>query len=193
MKKILCVIDAQNDFITGSLRNEEAIKVVPNIVKKINEFDGNVIYVTMDTHDTNYLETDEGKKLPVTHCVKYTNGWLVEPSIKEALDNAKARGVHIEYIEKPTFGSYDLADRLFIDAMHSNLLINAIHSNQVTIDYVGFCTDICVVSNVLLAKAKLYDTATINVYADCCAGVTPESHKAALMTMQMCQINIINE
>lgn len=184
MKKILCVIDVQNDFITGSLRNEEAIKVVPNIVKKINEFDGNVIYVTMDTHGTNYLETDEGKNLPVTHCVKYTNGWLIEPSVKEALDKASERLIRVEYIEKPTFGSYELIDKLFI---------NAIHSNQVTIDYVGFCTDICVVSNVLLAKAKLYDTATINVYADCCAGVVPETHKAALMTMKMCQVNIINE
>jgi len=184
MKKvILCVIDTQNDFITGALRNEEAIKAVPNIVKKINEFEGKAIYVTLDTHDTDYLETNEGKKLPVTHCVKYTNGWLVEPSIKEALDNAKARGVHIEYLEKPTFGSYDLADRLFMDSFCND---------DVTVDFVGFCTDICVVSNVLLAKAKLYDTATINVYADCCAGVTPESHEAALETMQMCQINIVN-
>lgn len=184
MKKILCVIDAQNDFITGSLRNEEAIKVVPNIVKKINEFDGNVIYVTMDTHGTNYLETDEGKNLPVTHCVKYTNGWLFEPSIKEALDKASERLIRVEYIEKPTFGSYELADRLFIDSFYDD---------DVTVDFVGFCTDICVVSNVLLAKAKLYDRGSIYVYADCCAGVTPESHKAALETMQMCQINIINE
>lgn len=182
-KQVLVVIDCQNDFITGALRNEEAIKAVPNIVNKINEFKGSIIYATMDTHDIDYLESREGKKLPVVHCVKGTNGWLIEPSIKEALDNARRRGIHVEYVEKPTFGSFDLADHLFIEAYHEDI----------SVEFVGFCTDICVVSNVLLAKAKLYDRAAIYVHADCCAGVTPETHKAALDTMKMCQINIINE
>ena len=182
-KVILCVIDTQNDFITGALRNEEAIKTVPNIVKKINEFEGSAIYATMDTHDIDYLDTNEGKKLPVTHCVKYTDGWLIEPSIKKALDDARERGIRVEYVEKPTFGSTELVNLLYTDSW----------SEDLTVDFVGFCTDICVVSNAILAKAKLYDRASIYVYADCCAGVTPESHKAALLTMKMCQINVVNE
>lgn len=184
-KKILIVIDSQNDFITGALRNEEAIKAVPNIVKKINEFDGDYILVTMDTHESNYLETNEGKKLPVVHCVKGTEGWQLQEDIKKMLIEFDAKeGKNVLYFLKPTFGSQAMAECLELDeAFEGNL----------DIEYVGFCTDICVVSNVLMEKAILYDRANITVDASCCAGVTPESHKAALTTMKMCQINVINE
>lgn len=184
-KKILVVIDAQVDFITGALRNEEAIKAVPNIVNKIKNFNGDYIFVTLDTHEDNYLETNEGKKLPVKHCVRNTDGWKLDFSIQSALDEAeKMRNIHVLYFQKPTFGSESMADSVNLDeAFEGNL----------EIEYVGFCTDICVVSNVLMEKALLYDRAEITVDASCCAGVTPESHKAALTTMKMCQINVINE
>ena len=184
-KKILIVIDCQNDFIDGSLRNEEAIKAVPNIVKKIKEFDGDYILVTMDTHESNYLETNEGKMLPVVHCVKGTQGWQMNPDIKNALINADVhKNQNVMYFHKPTFGSQAMAEFLELDeAFDGNL----------EIEYVGFCTDICVISNVLMEKAILYDRASITVDASCCAGVTPEKHKAALETMKSCQINVINE
>jgi len=184
-KKILIIIDAQNDFIDGSLRNEEAIKAVPNIVNKIKNFDGDYILVTMDTHESNYLETNEGKKLPVVHCVKGTKGWQLQEDIKKVLIEFDAKeGKNVMYFHKPTFGSQEMAEFLDLDeAFEGNL----------DIEYVGFCTDICVVSNVLMEKAILYDRANITVDASCCAGVTPEKHKAALETMKSCQINVINE
>lgn len=181
MKKILVVIDCQNDFIDGSLRNEEAIKAVPNIVKKIESFKGDNILVTRDTHDENYLETAEGKKLPVVHCVNGTDGWYLNADIAKALHSKELREeCLIGYINKPTFGSQKLVD--FLSAVNDDL----------EIEFIGFCTDICVVSNALMVKAAVYDHAEISVDASCCAGVTPESHQAALTTMQMCQINIVN-
>ena len=180
-RKILVVIDVQNDFITGSLRNEEAIKKVPNIVKKINEFDGDAIFYTMDTHAENYMETNEGKKLPVVHCVKGTEGWEIEASVKAALEDAKLRNIKVACVEKPTFGSYDLVEEIKRISLWSDL----------DIELVGFCTDICVVSNALLVKAAFYEKAKITVAEDCCAGVTPETHFAACKTMQMCQIDVI--
>ena len=180
-RKVLAVIDVQNDFITGSLRNEEAIKKVPNIVKKINEFDGDAIFYTMDTHPENYIETNEGKKLPVVHCVKGTEGWEIEASVKAALEDAKLRNIKVVCVEKPTFGSYDLVEEIKRVSLWADL----------DIEFVGFCTDICVVSNALLVKAAFYDRADIKVIEDCCAGVTPETHFAACKTMQMCQIDVI--
>ena len=183
-KKILVVIDCQNDFIDGSLRNEEAIKTVPNIVKKINEFNGDYILVTMDTHGDDYLESNEGKKLPVTHCVKSSEGWNLNKDIQKALLRAEGRndGNRVIYFEKPTFGSKILAEFIEMDEAFEG---------ELDIEFVGFCTDICVVSNALMIKAVTYDRANISVLKDCCAGVTPESHNAALQTMQMCQINVI--
>lgn len=185
LTKVLVVIDAQVDFITGALRNEEAIKAVPNIVNKIKNFDGDYILVTLDTHDENYLESKEGKKLPVKHCVKGTEGWKLQEDIKGALIDFDAKeGKNVMYFHKPTFCSTEMSEFLeFDEAFEGNL----------EIEYVGFCTDICVVSNVLMEKALLYDRAEITVDASCCAGVTPESHNAALTTMKMCQINVINE
>ena len=180
-RKVLAVIDVQNDFITGSLRNEEAIKKVPNIVKKINEFDGDAIFYTMDTHQENYMETNEGKKLPVVHCVKGTEGWQIEDSVMDALTDADRRGIKVVRVEKPTFGSYDLVEEIKRVSMRADL----------DIEFVGFCTDICVVSNALLVKAAFYDKARVSVIEDCCAGVTPQTHFAACKTMQMCQIDVI--
>ena len=185
--EILTVIDTQDDFISGSLRNEEAIKAVPNIVKKIDNFDGDVIYVTQDTHDPDYLYTPEGNKLPVVHCVNRSNGWMINKDVQNALNDAYLRGIDVIYIEKPTFGSFDLIDYIKEDIDKCD------EYEKVNIEFVGFCTDICVVSNVLITKAAFYDRAKIQVDASCCAGVTPESHKAALLTMKMCQVDIINE
>ena len=184
-KKVLVVIDCQNDFITGALRNEEAIKAVPNIVNKINNFDGDYILVTMDTHNEDYLNSKEGKKLPVTHCVKGTDGWKLQEDIKKALLDFDAKEKkNVMYFHKPTFGSIDLQNFVEMDEEFDC---------NIEFEFVGFCTDICVVSNVLLLKAALYDRCEITVDASCCAGVTPESHKAALTTMKMCQVNVINE
>ena len=180
---ILCVIDAQNDFITGSLRNEEAIKTIPNLVKKIREFNGDAIFYTLDTHNQDYLETKEGKKLPVVHCVRGTDGWKLEANVESALNDAHLRNIPVTKVEKPTFGSFDLIEKI----KRRTLL------DDIDIEIVGYCTDICVVSNALAIKAGFYDKANITVDVSCCAGVTPESHKAALLTMKMCQINIVNE
>lgn len=183
-KRILVVIDAQIDFITGALQNEEAIKAVPNIVKKINDFDGDYIFVTMDTHDENYLNTNEGKMLPIEHCIKGTKGWQIHPDIKDALIYSDVyKNQDVMYFHKPTFGSTVMANFLEMDeAFEGNLKI----------EYVGFCTDICVISNVLMDKAVLYDRAEITVDASCCAGVTHEKHKEALEIMKSCQINVVN-
>lgn len=184
MKKVLVVIDCQNDFITGSLRNEEAIKVVPNIVEKINSFNGDLIVASFDTHDENYLESNEGKKLPFVHCIKDTEGWKLESSIQNAIDEAEEnRKIQVIYVEKPTFGSDEIP--LFI---HHLLPYN----EELDIEFVGFCTDICVVSNVLITKSAFYNKADVRVDASCCAGVSVDKHNAALLTMRSCQVDIVN-
>ncbi len=170
MKKLLIVVDMQNDFIDGALGTKEAVSIVDNAVKKIEEFDGDII-VTYDTHKENYMETMEGKNLPVPHCIKGTFGWQLNEKIQEALDKK-------EYvaIEKPTFGSTELPSLIKKD--YDEIIL------------IGLCTDICVVSNALLLKANFLET-KITVDASCAAGVTKESHDAALLTMKMCQINVI--
>lgn len=188
MNDILVVIDCQNDFISGSLKNEEAAKAIPNIVAKIKNFKGGTILVTKDTHFNDYLSTKEGRRLPVEHCIKGTDGWKLNADVKKALDNAVTVGKTVKFIEKNTFGSLNLMEEI------RYALRDLEWENYVTskIEFVGFCTDICVVSNALLAKTEFYDT-NIVVDAECCAGVTPESHFAALNTMKMCQIDVINE
>ena len=172
MRKVLVVIDMQKDFIDGSLGTKEAQAIVQNVVKKIGQYDPKDVYATRDTHPENYLETSEGKKLPVVHCVEDTPGWEINAEVAAALGSATI-------INKPTFGSVVLAD----------LLQEENDREELAIELVGLCTDICVVSNALLLKAVMPEI-SISVDAACCAGVTPESHEAALTTMQMCQIDI---
>ena len=172
MRKILLVIDMQNDFINGALGTPEAEAIVDRVAEEIGKYPAGDVIATRDTHPENYLETQEGRNLPVVHCVKGTTGWELHPKIAAALKDA-------EVIDKPTFGSKELAEKLALQA----------ELDELEITLVGLCTDICVVSNALLVKAFLPET-TVRVIADCCAGVTPESHKAALDTMRMCQIQI---
>jgi len=180
MKKILVAIDVQNDFIDGSLRNPEAIKKVPNIVKKIREFDGDAIIYTMDTHGTDYLDTKEGKALPFVHCVKGTEGWQINGEVNSELIAAKLRNIRIFEIQKPTFGALNLPDDIR----------NVVGDEEFEIEFVGFCTDICVISNVLITKAAFYEKATVIVDSSCCAGVSVEKHEAALEAMKSCQIEV---
>ena len=170
MKRILMVIDMQNDFIDQALGTNEAKNIVPAVVRVISTFDGDVIF-TRDTHFENYLSTQEGKKLPVAHCIKETNGWEICDEIKKLEAYQKGK-----IIDKKTFGSYELAE-----------YIGKQTPDEIFI--VGLCTDICVISNAMLAKAFSPET-EITVYEDCCAGVTPQSHQTALDAMKMCQINI---
>ena len=172
MRKILLVIDMQNDFINGSLGTSEAEAIVERVAKEIRKYPAGDVIATRDTHTEDYLSTQEGRKLPVVHCVKGTSGWELHPKIADALKNAVV-------VEKPTFGSRKLAE----------MLEKLAELDELDVTLVGLCTDICVVSNALLIKAFLPET-PVRVLADCCAGVTPESHQAALDTMRMCQIEI---
>lgn len=172
MRKILLVIDMQNDFIDGTLGTPEAVSVVDRVVCEIKKYPVENIIATRDTHGEDYLKTQEGRNLSVPHCIKGTPGWELNHKIADAL-----RGAVI--IDKPTFGSKELAERVAEWA----------ERDQLDITFVGLCTDICVVSNALLIKAFLPET-PLRVIANCCAGVTPESHQAALKTMQMCQVQI---
>jgi nicotinamidase-related amidase len=193
--KILLVVDMQNDFITGSLGSKEAEAIVGNVKEKIEEYkkNGDLIWYTMDTHDENYLNTLEGKGLPVPHCIKDTDGWKI----------CDALGVDYEndfIILKKIFGVIYL-DECLIDACekfyerkiseHPDEDISDESMRVQSIEIVGLCTDICVVSNALIAKST-FDVPVI-VDASCCAGVTPEKHKAAIEVMKSCQINVINE
>ena len=173
MKKLLVVVDMQKDFIDGALGTSEAVAIVDNAAKKIREFEGDVI-VTYDTHFENYMDTAEGAKLPIPHCIKGTEGWKLHKAIADALSNKMYLAV-----EKNTFGSTVLPE----------LVIEVASGDDFDITLIGLCTDICVVSNALTLKAN-FPEKEIYVDASCCAGVTPETHKAALTTMRMCQINI---
>ena len=173
MRKILLVIDMQNDFINGALGTSEAEAIVGRVAEEIRKYPTENVIATRDTHTENYLNTQEGWKLPVVHCVRGTPGWELHPEIAAALKGAAV-------IDKPTFGSKELAEKLSLLSEQDDL--------EVTL--AGLCTDICVVSNALLIKAFLPET-PVRVIADCCAGVTPESHQAALDTMRMCQIEIV--
>ena len=173
MKKFLVVVDMQKDFVDGALGTKEAVAIVPNVVKKINEFDGK-IFVTYDTHFENYMETNEGKNLPVEHCIKGTDGWKLNDEVAAALS-----GKDYTEVEKITFGSVKLPE----------LVKAAAGDEEFTVELIGLCTDICVVSNALMLKANFPE---MDMFVDsiCCAGVTVESHEAALKTMAMCQIEV---
>ena len=168
MKKTLVVVDMQKDFIDGALGTKEAVAIVDNVKKKIAMYkeNGDEIIFTRDTHQENYMETNEGKHLPVEHCIEGTAGWEI------------GEGLEVEgalYINKPSFGYMNWKDY-----------------NLEEVEIIGLCTDICVVSNALIIKAT-FPEIKVSVDASCCAGVTPESHAAALTTMKMCQVEVIGE
>ncbi len=174
MKKILVVVDMQNDFVDGALGSKEAVAVVPAVVRKIKDFDGE-IFVTYDTHSENYPDTSEGRKLPVPHCIRGTYGWKLNADVANALKDKKYTPV-----EKNTFGSVDLP----------GLIKGSAGGDGFSVELIGLCTDICVVSNALIIKAN-FPESQITVDQACCAGVTPEKHRAALETMRSCQIDVI--
>ena len=193
--KAVVFVDVQKDFIDGALRNEQAIEVTPKIVefaKKCATDPDCRLYATRDTHDktdtlpesadgtvpekhVGYLTTLEGKRLPVEHCIELTDGWMIDNRLMEVLDGK------CTFVNKPTFGSFDLAEIINEDFETDKL-------DEIVL--CGFCTDVCIVSNALLLRAKFPNT-TITVMKDLCAGVTPEMHDAALKTMKMCQIDVI--
>lgn len=174
MQKLLIVVDMQNDFIDGALGTKEAVAIVPNVKAKIENFEGTVLF-TRDTHFEDYMDTQEGHNLPVPHCIKGTEGWEIRPEL-EALRTTEA-------IDKVTFGSSELPEKLA--ELNTE---NPIES----ITFVGLCTDICVISNVMVTKAFLPEVPVI-VDAACCAGVSPETHKNALEAMKVCQVKVENE
>lgn len=175
--KILVVVDMQNDFIDMALGTKEAVAIVPNVVAKITKGEWDKIYVTYDTHGDNYMETSEGQNLPVPHCIKGSKGWELNEKVENALQKVSCPVVKVE---KPTFGSVHLAEMVGED----------LAKKECSVELVGLCTDICVVSNALLLKAN-YPEMPIALDSACVAAVTPETNEAALATMQMCQIQIL--
>ena len=175
MQEILVVVDMQNDFVTGPLGTPEARTILPKVAEKVKNFPGRVLF-TRDTHEENYLESREGKALPVPHCIRGTRGWEICPELETLRKE--------EPVDKPTFGSTGLGEVLRAADQYGEKI------GKITL--VGVCTDICVISNALLLRAFLPE-AEIAVDAACCAGVTPESHQTALRTMKACQIAIENE
>ena len=175
MKHFLIVVDMQKDFVSGALGSAEAQAIVPAVVEKIRTFDGEII-VTYDTHEDDYMTTREGRFLPVPHCIRDTDGWQLHDAVAQALcDRAYT------VVEKPTFGAVTLPE----------VVEQLAGEEDFTVELIGLCTDICVVSNAMLLKAA-FPEADMSVAAACCAGVTPASHQAALTTMACCQITVIN-
>ncbi|PXV95556.1 nicotinamidase-related amidase [Lachnotalea glycerini] len=171
--KVLIVVDMQKDFIDGALGSERAVSIVKNVEEKIKTYHdgGNTVIFTRDTHGENYVETQEGRNLPVYHCIKGTSGWEI---------SSKLNTIDAVIIDKPTFGSVELMKYL------------SDFYPEREFELVGLCTDICVISNAIMLKAFLPE-AKVSVDAACCAGVTLDSHKNALEAMKMCQIYIIND
>lgn len=180
---ILVVVDMQNDFVTGALGTPEAQAIVQKVVEKIKNWKGEILY-TRDTHFENYLETQEGKHLPVKHCVQGTWGWQLVDAVDAMIPDKE----NCSICNKFTFGSNGLQEDIRIYGAITER--PGLEVNSITL--IGLCTDICVISNALLLKAALPEVPII-VDASCCAGVTPESHKNALAAMKMCQIEIVNE
>lgn len=172
MQKVLIVVDMQNDFIDGALGTAEAVAIVPNVKKKIEDFEGTVLF-TRDTHGDDYMETQEGRNLPVPHCIKGSQGWEIRPEL-EALRKTEA-------IDKVTFGSSELGGVLV--ALNKEEAIEEI-------TFVGLCTDICVISNVMIAKAFLPEVPIV-VDSACCAGVSVATHENALEAMKVCQVKVV--
>ena len=173
--KYLIVVDMQNDFITGSLGTKEAEAILPKVIEKVKNFDGTILY-TKDTHQADYMATQEGKNLPVEHCIEGSWGWMLADELETLSAGNKV-------FNKPTFGSVELAKYLAEE--------NAKEEIE-EIELCGLCTDICVISNAFVIKANLTEV-PVTVDASCCAGVTPESHLNALAAMKMCQVKVYNE
>ena len=176
MKKLLIVIDMQNDFIDGALGTAEAEAIVPAVKAKIESYPPEAVIATMDTHGPDYLSTQEGRNLPVVHCVRETEGWQLHDAVAEVMPESAI------LVEKPTFGAIRLPELLAP-------WVETLGQENVEVEVIGLCTDICVVSNALLLKAA-YPEMPISLDQRCCAGVTPASHEAALTTMRMCQIKV---
>ena len=175
-RKILIAVDLQNDFVDGALGTKEAVGIIPAAAAKIRAYReaGDEVIATLDTHGEDYMETREGKRLPVPHCIRGTKGWELNPEIREALGGG-------ETVEKPTFGCVRLPE-----IVRGKLE----EGEKPAIELIGLCTDICVVSNALILKAA-FPEAQVQVDSACCAGVTPAKHQAALETMASCQIDIL--
>ena len=197
MKKILIVVDCQNDFIDGALGTAEAQAIVPKVADYIrNHADKDtVLLVTKDTHSSNYAETLEGKNLPVAHCIKNSYGWELNPAIQEAIYDTRGKYhsfdsyfpyISDHIIEKPSFGSIDLQNLLYMLDDEAGMQSGDIAE----ITLMGLCTDICLLANSVLCKTTLPEV-PVRVVAECCAGITPESHERALEAMKMLQIEII--
>ncbi len=173
LTSILVIIDMQNDFITGSLGTENAISVLPKVINKAKSYDYGNIYVTMDTHNSDYLNTLEGKKLPILHCIKGTDGWNIPTELYNYVHNSNI-------IEKSSFASFNLAEKLFLRSQ----------VESIEIELTGVCTDICVISNALLLRSKMPNV-KISVDPSCCAGTSVNAHNYAIEIMKMCQIDIL--
>lgn len=171
MKKVLVVVDMQKDFIDGALGTKEAVAIVDRVAETVRAFDGEVIF-TRDTHGSDYLETQEGRNLPVVHCIEGTDGWQLDQKLQVLKTDS------MKIFDKPTFGSVALAEYLKADKEIESITL------------VGLCTDICVISNALLIKANMPEV-EVQVIEKCCAGVTPQSHANALEAMKMCQVKIV--
>lgn len=191
-KKLLLVVDMQNDFIDGSLGTPEAQAIVPKVCEKIKNWDG-LVWFTKDTHDENYLSTQEGRNLPVKHCIIGTPGFAIADPVLEAWMSRPGAGYPSVYL-KHGFGAKDLV----AGGLASGDLKDYWHGwtangDRITsVELIGLCTDICVISNAVLIKS-FFPEMKISVDASCCAGVTPQSHKNALEAMKMLQIEIKNE
>ena len=172
MNKVLVVVDMQNDFITGSLANKEAEKIVPQIAEYIRNFDGDVI-ATRDTHfEATYLKSQEGKKLPVVHCIEATWGWDIADEIKKAIWERE----NFRFLNKHKFGSLALGN--IVDTFYDE------------VEICGVCTDICVISNAMILKASTRKDIKVTVLKNLCAGTTPENHENAIKAMELCQIDM---
>ena len=181
--KVLIIVDMQKDFINGSLGTAEAVNIVSNIVKRMENSNGELILFTKDTHQEDYLNTAEGKKLPVPHCIVGTDAWMIDEAILNAWRNNSSTirlpELHENTFAKSVFGSVDLV--AFLKARSADIS---------EIEILGVCTDICVISNAIMIKNTMPET-KINVNANCCAGVTPKTHDEALSVMKMCHIDVI--
>lgn len=188
LKKLLIVVDMQNDFIDGSLGTPEAQAIVPKVVEKIQNWDGDIVY-TQDTHDRFYLNSNEGKHLPITHCVYQTHGWKVENSVQFALDSMDEI-ITVRYDDGSLAYTYHKVKSLTKHKFGSVILAEDYCLDYDTIVLCGLCTDICVIANALLVKS-FQPEANVIVDASCCAGTTKENHEAALKVMRSCQIDIV--